>query len=84
MRMVFGLVGLLVTLAIVAVLARQQMAATRTAVPSQATATGLHAPAPGASAASVRDQSQHMQQQIKQQMDGLMQQARPMPDDESK
>lgn len=82
MRMVFGLVGLLVALAIVAVLARQQMAATRTAVPSQA--PGLQAPAPGASAASVRDQSQHMQQQIKQQMDGLMQQARPMPDDESK
>lgn len=84
MRMVFGLVGLLVALAIVAVLAKQQMAATRTALPAGPTAPRLQAPAPDASAASVRHQSQHMQQQIKQQMDGLMQQARPMPDEESK
>jgi hypothetical protein len=29
----------------------------------------------------VREQSQQVQQQVKQQMEGLMQQARPMPDD---
>jgi hypothetical protein len=32
----------------------------------------------------VREQSQQMQQQVKQQVEGLMQQARPMPEDEKK
>lgn len=77
MRAVFGLVGLVVALAIVGVLAKKQLAATRTPVPS------LQLPAePGGAAApvlagTVRAQSQ----QVKQQVEGLMQQARPMPDD---
>ncbi|RYF28536.1 MAG: hypothetical protein EOO33_00665 [Comamonadaceae bacterium] len=83
MRMVFGLVGILVALAIVAVLAKQQLASTRGAVPA-VTVPGAPAPAAGASAATVRDQSLQMQQQVKQQVEGLMQQARPMPEDEAK
>jgi hypothetical protein len=35
-------------------------------------------PAP---AGTVREQSQRVQQQVKQQVEGLMQQARPMPED---
>ena len=87
MRGVFGLVGLVVALAIVGVLAKKQLAATRTPVPSLqlpvasgGAATLAPAPAP-APAGTVREQNQQVQQQVKQQMEGLMQQARPMPDD---
>ena len=79
MRMGFGLIGLLVALAIVAVLVKKQMGATRMAVPPAV--QGLPAPADGAAPATVRAQSQQMQQQVKQQMDALMQQPRPMPED---
>lgn len=81
MRAVFGLVGLLVALAIVGILAKKQLGATRTPVPSlqlPVTPDSAVAPAP---AGTVREQSQQVQQQVKQQMEGLMQQARPMPDD---
>ncbi|GKS98476.1 hypothetical protein AVKW3434_03830 [Acidovorax sp. SUPP3434] len=83
MRMGFGLVGLLVALAIVAVLVKKQMGATRASVPVIAV-PGAQPPASGASAATVREQSQQVQQQVKQQMEALMQQARPVPEDESK
>lgn len=66
MRMGFGLIGLLLALAIVAMLAKKQMAATRAPVP----------PAP-----TVRVQGEQLQKQIKQQVDGLMQQPRAMPED---
>ena len=81
MRAVFGLVGLVVVLAVVGVLAKKQLSAVRTPVPSLQTVPVGSAGAP-ASAATVRDQSQQIQQQVKQQMEGLMQQARPMPEDE--
>lgn len=83
MRAVFGLVGLVVALAIVGVLAKKQLAATRTPVPSlqlPAASDGAATPAP-APAGTVREQSQQVQQQVRQQMEGLMQRARPMPDD---
>ncbi|MNL55287.1 hypothetical protein D3C87_1786870 [compost metagenome] len=80
MRAMFGLVGLVVALAVVGVLVKKQMSATRTAVPALQTAPGAAAPA-SAPTGSVRDQSQQMQQQVKEQMDALMQQARPMPDE---
>ena len=79
MRGVFGLVGLVVALAIVGVLAKKQLASTRTPVPSLQTAPGA---VEAASAPTVRDQSQQIQQQVKQQVEGLLQQTRPMPDDE--
>jgi non-ribosomal peptide synthetase component E (peptide arylation enzyme) len=82
MRAVVGLAGLVVALAVVGVLARKQLSAVRTPVPSLQTAPAGGAPASAAQAATVRDQSQQIQQQVKQQMEGLMQQARPMPDDE--
>ena len=87
MRGVFGLVGLVVALAIVAIAlmaglqATKQLASTRTPVPSlqqPAASSGAGTPAP---TGTVREQSQQVQQQVKQQMEGLMQQARPMPDD---
>lgn len=87
MRALFGLVGLVVVLAIVGLLAKKQLAATRAPVPALQTATGAAAPA-SAPTGTVREQSQQMQQQVKQQVkqqvEGLMQQARPMPEDEKK
>ncbi|MCO5354874.1 hypothetical protein [Acidovorax kalamii] len=82
MRAVFGLVGLVVVLAIVGLLAKKQLSVTRAPVPALQTAPGA-APA-SAPPATVREQSQQVQQQVKQQMEGLMQQARPMPEDPAK
>ncbi len=67
MRVLFGVVSLLLVLAIVGVLARKQLSP----VP-------LPAPAEGS---TVRQQSQQIQQQYRQKLEGAMQQARPMPDD---
>ena len=68
MRMVFGVLGLLVVLAVVGVLAKKQLTAV---------APGLQA-APGASAAaSPAVQVQRVQQAVQD----AMQQPRPMPDD---
>ena len=78
MRTGFGLIGLLLALALVAVLVKKQMGATRVAV--LPAVQGLPAPAEGA-ASSVRAQSQQVQQQVKQQMDALMQQPRTLPED---
>ncbi|MBD9390909.1 hypothetical protein [Acidovorax sp. ACV01] len=81
MRAVFGLVGLVVALAVVGVVVKKQMSAMRKPVPTLQTTTPASAPV-GASSDTVRDQSQQIQQQVKQQVEGLMQQARPMPDEE--
>ncbi|MBN9627843.1 MAG: hypothetical protein ABS39_02965 [Acidovorax sp. SCN 65-28] len=83
MRAVFGLMGLVVVLAIVGLLAKKQLAAMRAPVPALQTATGAAGPA-SAPTGTVREQSQQMQRQVKQQVEGLMQQARPMPEDEKK
>ena len=79
MRAMFGLVGLVVALAIVGLLVKKQLSATRTPVPALQTAAPASAPT-----GTVREQSQQVQQQVKQQVEGLMQQARPMPEDETK
>lgn len=80
MRAMFGLVGLLVALALVGMLVKKQLSATRTQVPVLQPASGAAIPA-SAPTGTVREQSQQIQQQVKQQMDALMQQARPMPED---
>lgn len=69
MRALFGIVGLLVVLAIVGVLAKKQLGGAASVVPGAT---------PGA---TPQQQSQQVQQQIKQSVEGAMQQARPMPDD---
>jgi UPF0716 family protein affecting phage T7 exclusion len=68
MRAMFGVLGLLLVLAIVGLLAKKQLS-TSIAVP---TAT------PGA---TVQQQSQQVQQQVKESVEAAMQQARPVPDD---
>ena len=78
MRGVFGVVGLVVALAIVGVLAKKQLASTQAVVPSLQVPGAAPVPAP---TGSVREQSQQVQQQYKQALEAAMQQARPLPDD---
>uniref|UniRef100_UPI003F84D93B hypothetical protein n=1 Tax=Alicycliphilus soli TaxID=3228789 RepID=UPI003F84D93B len=77
MRMGFGLVGLLLALAVVAVLVKKQTGATRMAQPPAVQGQ----PADGA-LPSVRTQGRQLQQDVKQQLDGLMQQPRVLIDEE--
>lgn len=85
MRGLFGLVGLLVALVIVGTLVRKQMTAVRViTVPALETPANASASAPvnaSSGPGNVAQQSQQMQQQIKQAVEGAMQ-ARPMPDDQ--
>lgn len=74
MRGVFGVVGLLLTLAIVGVLAKKQLGAVTTVAPP----AGMSSAPAGA---TVKQQSQLLQQQVQQSVEATMQQARPMPDD---
>lgn len=82
MKGLFGLVGLLLALAIVGVVVKKQLSSLQQPVPvlaptGQADATTGATPPP----ANVREQSQQMQQQFKQAVEGAMQQPRPMPDE---
>ena len=72
---IFGLVGLLLALVIVGLLVKKQF--TGIAAPALPAVPGAAAAAP---AGTVRDQSQQIQQQVKQALDAAMQQ-RPVPDD---
>ena len=74
MRGLFGIVGLLLTLAIIGILAKKQMGALTVVAPPAGFAS---APA----GATVQQQSQLIQQQVKQSLESTMQQARPMPDE---
>ena len=81
MRGLLTFIGLLVALGVVAILMRKQMTSVQMPVPvlqapADTPATAV-APAPGNAA----QQSQQIQQQYKQAVEGAMQ-ARPMPDDD--
>ena len=75
MRAIFGVLSLLLVLAVVGLLVKKQLASTQQAVPA------LMLPAPTNPEATVQQQSQQIQQQYKQAIDAAMQQARPMPDE---
>lgn len=79
MRAVFGLAGLLVVMAIVALLMKQNLNATRAgAAPAPAAVDGVKVPQIDTSK-NVREQSQQIQQQYKQALDAALQQPRPEP-----
>jgi hypothetical protein len=79
MRIVFGIVGLLITLAIVAMVVRTQMQAVRVLPSATAAASGASSQAgavpgdPGAT--NVRQQSQAIQNKVADDVNRLMQQA---------
>ena len=82
MKGIFGLLGLLLCLAIVAVLVKKQLASTQQIVPALQvpTATDSQGSA-SAPATTVREQSQQLQQQYKQALEGALQQPRAVPDE---
>lgn len=73
MRLIFGALALLIVLAIVAMLAKTQLGSTATVRPLPADVPALATPAPAGPL--------QQPQQVKQAVEGLMQQPRPMPDD---
>ncbi|MBK5205048.1 MAG: hypothetical protein JJD98_06470 [Polaromonas sp.] len=80
MRAIFGVMSLLIALAVVGVLAKKQLSALSAAtVPVQLPTSADSAIT---SHATPQAQSQQLQQQIKQSVENAMQQARPMPDDQ--
>ncbi|OGA98018.1 MAG: hypothetical protein A3E79_15495 [Burkholderiales bacterium RIFCSPHIGHO2_12_FULL_61_11] len=80
MRAIFGVMSLLIALAVVGVLAKKQLGA----LPAAPVPVQLPTSAGSAVTAHVtpQAQSQQLQQQIKQSVEKAMQQARPMPDDQ--
>lgn len=77
MRGLFGLVGLVVVLAIVGIIAKKQLSTTRApaAALQQVPIPGTGASAPVISpTGNVREQSQQVQQQVQQQLDDIMKQ----------
>ena len=77
MRGIWGLVGLVVTVALVMLLVNKQLTSgTKATVEQLQKSTGVTA----TETATVRQQSQQIQQQYKQSLDAAMQ-PRPMPDD---
>jgi hypothetical protein len=72
MRGIFGVLGLLIVLAVVALLARKQTGALSVATP------GISVPSSGT---TPQQQSQQIQKQIGQSVENSLQQARPLPDD---
>ena len=84
MRMVFGILGLVITLAVVGMLAKKQLGAVNAIqVPSVSGASGSAADGNTATsnAATVQQQAVQIQQQYKAAAEAAMQQTRPMPDD---
>jgi hypothetical protein len=86
MRSLFGLVGLLVVLAIVGILMKKQLVSTQQAIPAlqipaPPSAQGAVASAPASPGATVKEQSQQVQQQYKQAVENALQQSRAIPDD---
>lgn len=81
MKGIFGLLALLVTLALVGVLVKQQLHSTTNVMPvlQQPEAAALQGAA-SAPEGSVREQAQAVQQQYKQALESAMK-ARPEPDE---
>ena len=85
MRAIFGLVSLVVVLAVVGVMAKKQLTATRSAVPALAVPSTEGAPMLKTNPeATVKVQSQQIQQQYKQALESAMQQPRSIPEDSEK
>ena len=76
MRFFFGLIGLVVVLAIVGTLVKQQLASQKALAPAL---PALQVPGTPAPTGNVPEQSQQIQQQYKQALDAALQQPRPEP-----
>ena len=79
MRAVFSLLGLVLALLVVGLLVKKQM--TGVAKPAAPVVTTGSTPQPNPSGVYTPQQSEQIQQQMKQAVEAAMQQPRPMPDD---
>jgi hypothetical protein len=77
MRAIFGIISLLLVLVIVGSLVKKQLSVQTAPLPNL---PDVRASTPTSPNATVRDQSQQIQQQVKQAVEAQMQ-ARPMPDE---
>ncbi len=78
MHVLLGVLSLVLVAAVIGVLAKRQLVATRSPVPV------LQTPVAGAAKATtgtVKEQSQRIQQQYRQAIEDALQQARPVPED---
>ena len=84
MRIGFGLIGLLLALAIVATLLKKQAGALRLATPPVVSSPAVTSPAshhPASNHPPVSQPGVPQAQQLHQQVESLLQQPRPMPED---
>lgn len=85
MRAVFGIVSLVVVLATVGVIAKKQLTSTRQAIPAVALPAVEGAPVITVNPdATVKAQSQQIQQQYKQALESALAQPRSVPEDAEK
>lgn len=75
MRVIFGVLSLLVVVAVIGMLAKKQLGAV---APAAAPSAGV----PAGTMAAPTGTAQQQVQQFRQAVDGVMQQARPMPEDQ--
>lgn len=80
MRIIFGVLSLLIVLAVVGTLAKKQLTSV---APISVNQPDAHQAVDSASApvGNARQQSQQIQQQVRQSLEASMQQARPVPED---
>ncbi len=82
MKGVFGMVGLLITLAIVGILIKKQLFTAQQSMPAlQQVVPATPGAADETQGQTVKQQAQQVQQQYKQALDAAMQQSRPIPDE---
>jgi hypothetical protein len=82
MKGMLGLLGLLLSLVIVGLLVKKQLTSTQQAVPAlQVPMAGGSQSSASAPSTTVGGQSQQVQQQFKQAIEGVLQQPRTMPDE---
>lgn len=80
MRAIFGIVSLLLVVAVVGMLAKRQLSALAPTTAAGTTSTGVTSGAAAGAAPAPRQQVQQFQQSLQGTLDQA-QQARPMPDD---
>ena len=79
MRAIFGVLSVLLVLAVMALLVKKQLVPSQQALPEPVSVGAESVPKPPVG--SPQMPPQHIQQQYKQALDAAMQQARPVPDD---
>ena len=81
MRAIFGVLSLLLVLAVVGLVLKKQLASSQQALPALTVPTPVPAKPAAAVQEQVRQAQQQIQQQYKQALDAAMQPARAVPDD---